>query len=144
MAVSFGFINPFSKTVLNNTSLSLLEAMIYVNFPWSPVVAAHDRERFSRGQNSRGNSLALERLTLHSEFGYALQILPFPISNQNLVSCDNKTCCSTSTIACFSPCQLHVISSRQCSLGKVNVAVTEIHRQPVENDRLITQSTFYR
>jgi hypothetical protein len=49
MAVSFGFINPFSKTVLNNTSLSLLEAMIYVNFPWSPVVAAHDRERFSRG-----------------------------------------------------------------------------------------------
>lgn len=55
MAVSFGFINSFSKTILNNTSLSLLEAMKYVSFPWSPVVAAHDRESFTQGLNSSGS-----------------------------------------------------------------------------------------
>ena len=134
IAVSFAFINSFSKTVCNKTSLSLPETMKYVSFPWSPVLAAHDRERFPRGSNSSGSHWLWKNYSNTQN-----SVMPFR-SYHSLFPTKISFAVTTRRIATHSPSPVfsHVTFCRYSSFDKVAIAVIGRNRQRKENDRLIT------
>jgi hypothetical protein len=112
--------------------------MKYVSFPWLPVVAAHDHKKLARA--------------LHNSASYWLQTAQKTISDQNRVfmtiSRAQRQMSHRAGIylpsSGFPHVHLYATFSLSSSLDSVAFAVSDKHRQHVQNDRLVTSDILYR
>ena len=114
-AFSSAFINSFPKTVSNKTSLSLPETMRYVSFPRSPVLAAYDHERFSRGSNSSGSHWLWKNYsnTQNSVIPFRSYHSLFPTKNSFAVTTWRVATCSPSPVFLHASSMWHSPGSLQ-------------------------------